>query len=688
MNRRLGIAVNKLDKSIQKTFEPLSGRLGIPLNGQLTVEIPSRNGYVYVRLRNNQNEVIQAFNEQVSPVYDLPVMVKWEGNRYTVIGRDTMRYNDWGSYSSFLPRHGNSHSFNPEGGGGGDIVWVYTRQFLPLLAMPSGSLGAGDVYINPYTFLKDDGTWRQDGNTGTINLLTYSPTGSNAVIVLLYDDTVSGNYGIIVGSGSYFNNAITGAAQILPYVPSLTNPDWMPIAAVRLVSGTAFIGWDNIYDLRQFLMHEATGTGGGGGLGSVAVQDSGVPQGNATVFNFDGPNVLATVSGTVAYVYVTGSGGGGAGTGSATFTIEDVSVQITGSSAAHFVVTGTIAVGTEEVFYNGVLQKRPTHYSVDANGKGFQTVFTGTPGDTLIIAYGNIGSSVPSINTYVNNYGIFAEDDGVPKGTGTIVNFRGANVVATVSGTTVDVFVTGSLGGGAPYSVLGTADPSTPSGIVISTLLASPDKIGQWGNAVYEFNDTGTVFSWHPIVPGRLDSHRTFMSHLYINYTGSVGDFGTVALTITGGFDARMKISSMGVNATGTSLINGAGVGLYLADSAEANSMYLMISEDSTNNRRNEGIQITGSNTPGNYTLTQFSFPLQTTGPYYVRILKGTYPGLPGNVIDRFRYYVSTDGMLWRELGEFAKPLAVGKIGIFLQGNANGGNYEVAIDWIRIQHNG
>ena len=97
---------------------------------------------------------------------------------------DTQRYeSNWDSYSAFVPRHGGQHSFDVENGGGGDIVWVHGRQFMPLLTIPSGSVGANNVLMTSYTLRNPDGTWKFVGNTGTQNLNPYNPTtGSQAVM--------------------------------------------------------------------------------------------------------------------------------------------------------------------------------------------------------------------------------------------------------------------------------------------------------------------------------------------------------------------------------------------------------------------------------------------------------------------------------------------------------------------------
>lgn len=319
MTRKLKDALKKQKKTTKKQIPQIYGMLGIPINGAKTVEVANRNSYVYVRLRNNQSEVIQAFNNKVSPAYNLPVIVERQGNRYTVVSVDTERYeNNWNSFAPFLPRHGNTHSFDIESGGAGDIVWVHSRQFMPMLTLPSGSTGGSNVVVASYTLKNDDNTWKYVGNTGTPSITPYNPTSpTGAVMVLVYLDIASGNPMLIAGTGTVFSNTLTGTNQIVPYIPSLTNPaTQIPLGAVRLVTGTSRISWDNIYDVRQFLHGVPTGSGGGGSTGTtIAIWDEGVPQGNVTTMNFVGTVVDVSVSGSVARVFITGSTGGSTFTG-------------------------------------------------------------------------------------------------------------------------------------------------------------------------------------------------------------------------------------------------------------------------------------------------------------------------------------------------------------------------------------
>lgn len=316
MTRKLLDALQIQKKKTQKYNQPIYGSLGISLGGEKLVEVPNRNSYVYVRLRDNQSELIQAFNNRVAPSYGLPVIVERRGNRYMVMEVNTERYeNNWTSFSPFLPRHGNTHSFDTESGGGGDVVWVYPRQLMPSLIIPSGSLGAPNVIMSSYALQKANGTWQYTGITGTQNITPYRPTSpSGTTLVLVYLDATTGNPGLLFSTGTYVSSIITGASQLTPYFPATTSPTTqIPLSVIRLVTGTTVLRWDNIYDVRQWIHTTPTGTGGGGSVTiatGTSIQDEGVPLGTVNTLNFVGANVDVTVSGSVARVHVTGTSGG------------------------------------------------------------------------------------------------------------------------------------------------------------------------------------------------------------------------------------------------------------------------------------------------------------------------------------------------------------------------------------------
>lgn len=309
MTKKLENALRQQKKSTESSKFKIFGTLGIPLGGQNLVSVPNRQSYVYVRLRTNQNEVIQAFNNTVSPSYGLPVIVQRAGNRYVVLEVDTVRYaNNWSTPAPYLPQHGDSHSFNRVGGGG-DIAWIFSQQFMPLLAFPSGSTFAS-VLISPYVIQDAQGAWRYIGTTGT-NLINYIPSGTNAVMSLLYVDRSNGGLGFIINSGSSFSSNLTAIGDVLPYVPTPQNPNQLPIAAIRLTSGTTW-GWNNVYDVRPFFPYVPTGTASGGSTGTSGfiVWDEGILKGTATTLNVVSSVADISVSGTVARLFITGSTGG------------------------------------------------------------------------------------------------------------------------------------------------------------------------------------------------------------------------------------------------------------------------------------------------------------------------------------------------------------------------------------------
>lgn len=264
----MGAGKYKLHKRV-KQFEKdhateayrVPGRLGVKIGGKTLIEVPNRKGYVYVRLRGDLSELIQAYNSIVANIYDLPVICvrsDIDQGKWYIEGRDISAYSDWGN-SSYLPDHGAQHSFDPNAPGR-DITWVWNRQFMPLNAVPnSGSVGANNLLI-------EEGLYYQNNlakffpATLTVDLLSSRPTTNQAKIVLVYLDT-SGS--IQLASGAEFSASLTGTADAITHLPSFPSNLSIPIAGVLLASGTSIIDWDNTYDLRPFFRDNS---GGGGSI--------------------------------------------------------------------------------------------------------------------------------------------------------------------------------------------------------------------------------------------------------------------------------------------------------------------------------------------------------------------------------------------------------------------------------------
>lgn len=278
-------SLKSYDNSLKKQETQYSGILGLTIDGSRKVNIPSRAGFVYVRLRDNLSEVVQAYNDKVSPAYGLPVIIQRTGNRWMVVGKDTNRYETWGTSAPFLPAHGSQHSFNRDVGVGGDTVWVYPDQFMPLLVYPSGTAGSTNLMVAPY-LLKRDTDFIYAGNTGTQNLVMYKPADSQAILGLVVLNIDTGNPEILIASGTPISASLTGTSAIAPYIPYPASHQ-EPLYAFRLVSGTSYLTWDNLYNARQFIGGSSITSTGTSGGGNPAGNDRDVQFNNAGAFGAD-----------------------------------------------------------------------------------------------------------------------------------------------------------------------------------------------------------------------------------------------------------------------------------------------------------------------------------------------------------------------------------------------------------------
>lgn len=241
-------AMNKLKTDREPKKKQIKGLMGIFQGGEEVIEVPGREGFVWVRLRNSYNEVIQAYNSDVALVYGLPILVERDPTnptRYRVVGRDVGRYSAWGTTSAYLGRHGSTHTF----GLGNDITFVETNQIMYFMIQPSGTAGSMSVYMNDGVYYYSN-AFRHAGNTGSATLDSWKPTNNQARMILCYLDKPSGNF--FFTGGSTFDATLTATSAIMPYIPAVP-ANGVPLAGIRLVSGTISILWQNIYDLRQFL---------------------------------------------------------------------------------------------------------------------------------------------------------------------------------------------------------------------------------------------------------------------------------------------------------------------------------------------------------------------------------------------------------------------------------------------------
>jgi len=297
----MGAGKKKLERALSafsntKVTKPelVPGMLGGYIDGYQQIVVGYRPDFVYVRLRTSDSETIQAFNDKVGIHWDLPVLVYRDPQSpgvWRIYGRDIRQYAEWEGAAYNNP-HADSHSFAGAARTGADVVWTFKRQYMPLLMHPNptGTLG---VYIEPDFYLYG-GDVRWWPGSGTASLAAYKPTGSfTARFVTVYLNS-AGNPDFLAGDEF---SALDVPSDPSTYIEIPTYTQGVPLGAVLLLSGTEYIGWGELYDLRLpnqavFPMSDVSG--------SLMFYDEATLQGSAPRLNVTGERLSLTVSGSYA----------------------------------------------------------------------------------------------------------------------------------------------------------------------------------------------------------------------------------------------------------------------------------------------------------------------------------------------------------------------------------------------------
>jgi hypothetical protein len=439
--KRLVGATKGLLESKQDKPRLYPAALGAYVDGVKQIKVGSRPDFVWCRLRGSTSEVIQAFNDSVGLHWDLPILVYRDPlapGMWKVYGRDIRQYADWEG-ASYLPPHGDAHSFGGGAGTGIDPVWVFKRQYMPLLPRPVVS-GTLSIYIES-DFWTYGGRYYWWPGSGTTSMAAYRPTGAlNGVFVTVYMDGASKIPKFIKGEEFAAWYPPTDPTD---YISLPTPTQGIPLAAVFMTSGTTWIGWGEIYDLRQPaepLFDELA-------TGSVVVRDEGTLLGSATVLNFVGPGVSASMSGSYCQVSIPGPGvdqigimgwddGVPQGTGTVLNTTYGLDLTRSGTVldlSVHPPTSGTVVVRDEGVVQGSVaeLDFVGTMVDVSVSGTVARIFITGSTG----------GAADPPITGSV----VGMDEDAV-LGSALAINFLGAGVTAVMDGTVLDVTIPGGAG--------------------------------------------------------------------------------------------------------------------------------------------------------------------------------------------------------------------------------------------------
>jgi len=300
--KRLEGALSKLIGDKADKLELVPASVGAYINGRKTVQVVDKPDYIWVRVRGTTEQRTQAFNSHPSGVghhWDLPVLIYKDPafpQIWKVYGRDIERYTDWEGVAYQVP-HGRSHSFL--GGSqkcGDDPVWVAREQITPLQPhpKPTGTC-AIDISSDFYYF---GGRYHWFTATGTIDLCaSFLPTGGHhGKFVTVYLDGDTGNPAYLEGPEFDLILAPTDPGI---YISVPTDEQGVPVAACLMTTGTTWVGWGELYDLR-FIQSPVVATGS-----YVWIYDEGAIQGRVHSLNFEGDGIAAIVSGSFVHIVYT-----------------------------------------------------------------------------------------------------------------------------------------------------------------------------------------------------------------------------------------------------------------------------------------------------------------------------------------------------------------------------------------------
>lgn len=196
-----------------------------------------------------------------------------------------------------------------------------------------------------------------------------------------------------------------------------------------------------------------TVSGTDGGISSIAIRDEGVSQGNATILDFVGSAVEASVSGDVATITITATTASGTTASGYKHIFEDLTAQVPASGGL-YTISQAMVEDSLSVYING-LRQRPSQYTETST-----TTFTTTDpqaGDNLIVDYliTVSGGSGGGGTGYVS-----VKEDGVIKvSQATALNFTTGATITNAGGGQANIAVEGgggtNLDGGTAESTYG-----------------------------------------------------------------------------------------------------------------------------------------------------------------------------------------------------------------------------------------
>lgn len=401
--RELRTAVRRLLNSVQPRLPTAHGLLG---DGHGNVDIPTRPGYVHVRLYGDDSQLEQVFAKRWSATEGTPVIV---GELPQQPGFRQLIDIDWGTWlnqggysytgTAYLQQHGWTHEWDR-----GDTTYIAAEQFAPMGLGPT-SPATWEAFVRPGIYPYGTSYKHWPGGF-TDDLETLVPTVPGFRYIGLYINPVTNTLHGVTGSvvpPDYY--------PWYDYIPTLPTGTIIPIGVIELGWGNTTLGTQNIHDLRGFVQplggtltpgpHASTHQNGGtdevsvGGLSGLLAdkQDAGWLQSKAISTNAPAHNdVLTYHTGTAQWTPTPGLPTG-------TWVWETVYFTMTGNLSTGVQGLRTYVPGTyiiDSVLASVGTPPETQEVIVDVNKNGV-TIFTNQANRPTVITGTYYDAGTPDI---------------------------------------------------------------------------------------------------------------------------------------------------------------------------------------------------------------------------------------------------------------------------------------------------
>jgi hypothetical protein len=219
--------------------------------------VPFKPDHIYVREYSDLNRAFPVLNRgKVGPYINMPVVIGFdqiEPEREQVLGinYDALPGNVSTSAIYSIGKHHIQHEF-----GGGDEVWLDSRQFMPGVVVPTNPPSMS-VEVRPFVSYYDQ--WRRYEGGTTDSLESHKPTDDRSKYVLIALDQLTGSLiykdGLPFNVQSTFDVLINAGSEVngIDYLPTIGSTE-VPLGAIFLTSATSVLSWigagSNMIDAR------------------------------------------------------------------------------------------------------------------------------------------------------------------------------------------------------------------------------------------------------------------------------------------------------------------------------------------------------------------------------------------------------------------------------------------------------